>query len=551
MRVRTIAAALLFFLTLTPPMIARATTLPERLDAIAARAFSNDEPGGSVIVVQGGKTLLRKSYGMADLELGVTARPEMVYRIGSMTKQFTAVAILQLVQQGKVKLDDPLSKYIPDYPGAAAITVEHLLTHTSGLKNYNDVPSYASTVREDRTPMELVEGIRNEKAAFAPGARFMYSNSGYLLLGIIIEKTSGLKYADYLRTKLFAPLGLKHTAVVDEERVTAGRVTGYDIGPDGTVRNAGYISMTQPYAAGSIESNVDDLARWHELLVAGKVIDKALLDRAWTEFRTKDGRPTGYGYGWNVSEDAGVRFVAHGGTMTGFVSYGVLVPERELFVGVLHNALGSECDPEYTAMRLALEALGQSWSATPIPMADKVKAQFAGIYDFAGVKRIVRFEEGRLSVQRDGGPEVTLVPVAKDEFVFDKAFGRLKFKMGSAGAIESLVFLTRGQPEQTGKRVADPPAARHVVSLTGEKLDRLVGDYELEPGFRFTITHEGRRLFMQATGQGPAEAFATSETRFFFRVADAQIEFTIGDDGRASALTLFQGGRVMPARRVE
>jgi hypothetical protein len=237
--------------------------------------------------------------------------------------------------------------------------------------------------------------------------------------------------------------------------------------------------------------------------------------------------------------------------MTGFVSYGVLVPEKKLFVAVLHNALGSESDPEYTAMRLALEALGQSWSATTVAMADKDKARFTGVYDFDGVKRTVRLEEGRLSVQREGGPEVRLLPVTKDEFVLDKAFGRLKFKTGSSGAIESLVFVTRGQPDQMGKRVADAPAARHVLVLTQDKLDRLLGVYELEPRFRFTITREGTRLFMQATGQGPAEAFALSETQFFFRVADARIEFTIGDDGRASALTLFQGGRMMPARRVE
>jgi CubicO group peptidase (beta-lactamase class C family) len=547
---RTTATALLVFLVLSSPTVARAATLPERLDAIAAEAFSKDGPGGSVIVVQGGKVLLRKSYGMADLELGVPARPEMVYRIGSMTKQFTAVAILQLVQEGKVRLEDPLSKYVPEYPGAQAITVEHLLTHTSGLKSYNDVPSYANSVREDRTPMQMVEGIRAEKAAFAPGERWMYSNSGYLFLGIIIEKASGMKYADYLRAKLFDPLGLKHTSVDDEDRVTAGRVKGYDIGPDGAVRNAGYISMTQPYAAGSIESNVDDLARWSNLLVAGKVIDRAILDRAWANFRAKDGKPTGYGYGWYVSDEAGSRFVSHGGKMTGFVSYGVLVPERKLFVAVLHNALGSESDPEYTAMRLALEALGQSWSATPVAMSDKAKTRFTGIYDFDGVKRVVRFEDGRLSVQREGGPEVTLVPVAKDEFALDKAFGRVKFMAGSSGAIETLVFLARGQPEQKGKRAGDAPAARHAITLTQEELDRLTGDYELEPGFQFRLTREGRRLFMQATGQGPAEAFATSETRFFFRVADAQIEFTIGDDGRASVLTLFQGGQVLPAKRV-
>ena len=184
-------------------------------------------------------------------------------------------------------------------------------------------------------------------------------------------------------------------------------------------------------------------------------------------------------------------------------------------------------------------------------MSDDAKKQFAGIYDFDGVKRMVRFEGGTLSAQQEGGPEFTLIPVAKDEFVYDKAFSRLKFRMASAGAIESVVFISRGRPTQTGKRVADAPAARNVITLTEEKLDRLLGVYQLEPGFQLTVMREGTRLFMQATGQGSAEAFAESETRFFFKVADARIEFTIGESGGASMLTLFQGGSAMPAKRVK
>lgn len=550
-RIHAAAAALLMFLTLSPPAMAREATLPEKLDAIAAEAFAKEGPGGTVIVVKDGKTLLRKGYGLADLELGVPAKPEMVFRIASMTKQFTAVAILQLVREGTVKLEDPLSKYVPGYPGAESITVEQLLTHTSGIPSYNDVPGYGNTIREDRTPMQLVEGVREEKAAFAPGEKYLYSNSGYLFLGIIIEKASGMKYADYLQAKLFTPLGLKHTSVQDPDHVTAGRVRGYEIGPDKVLRNAGYISMTQPYAAGSIESNVDDLARWNDLLVAGKVIDKALLDRAWTEAKTRDGTPTGYGYGWKVSDEDGARYLAHGGGITGFVSYGVLIPEKKIFVGMLHNALGSDTDLEYTATRLALEVLGQSWSARPVAMSDDQKKRFTGVYDFGGVKRRVTFEDGKLSAQREGGLPFLLLPVGKDEFVYDKAFSRLQFRRGSSGAIESVVAISRGHPAETGKRVADAPAKRRVITLTEEKLDRTLGIYEIEPGVQFTITRQGSRLFMQATGEGLAEAFAESETRFFFKVVDAQIEFTIGSDGRASMMTLFQGGAAMPAKRVK
>jgi len=550
MRVHAIAA-LLVLIALSPPAMARAAALPEKLDAIAAEAFAKDGPGGSVIVVKDGKTLLRKAYGMADLELGVPAKPEMVFHIASMTKQFTAVAILQLVGQGKVKLDDPLSKYVPGFRGAEAITVEHLLTHTSGIMSYNDVRGYLATIRDDRTPMELVGGIRGEKPNFAPGERYLYSNSGYLFLGIIIEKVSGMKYADYMQANLFTPLGLNHTAVVDPDRITMGRAKGYEIGPDKVLRNAGYISMTQPYAAGSIESNVDDLARWNQLLLEGKAIDKELLDRAWTQSRTKDGTATGYGYGWKVSDEAGLRLVAHGGGITGFVSYGILVPEKKLFVGMLHNALGSETDLEYTSTRLVLEALGQSWSATPVAMSDDVKKEFAGVYDFGGMKRTVRFEDGKLTAQKEGGLPFALVPVAKDEFVYDKAFSRLEFSRGSSGAIESVAFTSRGQPAQAGKRIADAPVERKVITLSAEKLERMVGVYELQPGVQFTITRQGTQLFMQATGEGLAEAFAESETKFFFKVVDARIEFTIGDDGRASVMTLFQGGQSMPAKRVE
>lgn len=550
-RVHAAAAALLVLITLSPPVMAKEVTLSEKLDAIAGEVFAKDGPGGAVIVVQDGKTLLRKGYGMADLELGVPVKPEMVFRIGSMGKQFTAVAILQLVKEGKVKCDDPLSKYVPDFPGAEAITVEQMLTHTSGIRSYNDVPSALIGIREDKTPMQLVDGIRNEKPAFAPGESWMYSNSGYLFLGIIIEKASGMKYADYMQTKLFTPLGLKNTFVEDESQIVAGRVKGYAIGPDNVLRNAGYMNMTFPYAAGSIETNVDDLARWNELLVAGKVIDKELVDRAWTESRTKDGKPTGYGYGWYVSDEDGVHFVVHGGGITGFRSHGVLVPEKRLFVGMLHNALNAGNDLKYTTMRLALEVLGQSWSATPVAMSDGAKSQFTGIYEFDGVKRTVSFEDGKLSAQQEGGPPFVLVPVAKDEFVYDKAFSRLTFRMSSSGAIESVLFISRGQSPQTGKRVADVPAPRKEITLAEEKLDGLLGVYELEPGFRLTITREGTHLFMQATGQGLAEAFAESETKFFFKVVDAQIEFAIGDDGRASVLTLFQGGGAMPAKRVK
>ncbi|HYH44861.1 MAG TPA: serine hydrolase [Thermoanaerobaculia bacterium] len=529
------------------------STLAERLDAVVASQVPADGPGVAVIVVQDGKTLLRKGYGMADLERGVAVEPDMVFRIGSMTKQFTAVALLQLVRDGKVRLDDPLAKYVPDFPGADTVTVEHLLTHTSGIKSYTGVPSFMARLREDMTPAQLVDTVRQEPADFAPGAKFLYNNTGYILLGIIVEKASGLAYGDYLQKHLFTPLGLAHTIVGDENRIVPRRALGYEQGPDGSLRHARYMSMTQPFAAGAIESNVDDLARWNAALLAGQAIDTGLLERAWTDHKTTDGKPAGYGFGWQVSAEDGVRFIEHGGGIMGFVSHGTLVPEKKLFVAVLHNALGTDVDPEWLANLLALEALGRPWNVTPVDLPPGELQCFTGVYDFDGVKRTITLEDGKLFAQREGSEKLALVPVAKNELAYARSFSRISFEIDAAKAIRSATFTARGQATARGTRVAEAPAPRREVTLDPALLDRYSGVYELAPGFQLTVTREGTQLFMQATGQGRAEAFAESETRFFLKVVDAQLVFTPAADpaGKAAVLTLIQGGREMPAKRVD
>lgn len=549
-RFRSLISTAAFLLLVTFPALAKQASLAERLDAIVAANVPAGGPGVAVIVVQDGKTLLRKGYGLADLERNVPIAPEMIFRIGSITKQYTAVAVLQLVKEGKVSLDDPLSKYVPGFPNAENVTVRHLLTHTSGIKSYTDVPSFMQHLREDMTPMQIVETVRNEPADFAPGAKWAYNNSGYIFLGIIIEKAGGMPYAEYMQKKLFAPLGLTHTFVGDETRVVSGRALGYELGPDGKFRHARYISMTQPYAAGAIESNVDDLAKWNELLLSGKVLDPELLKLAWTASKTNDGKPTGYGFGWQVSDEDGVRFIEHGGGIMGFVSHGTLVPEKKLYVAMLHNALGTEVDADWLTNLLVSEALGRPWNTTPIAMSQEELARFTGVYDFDGVKRTVSLEDGKLWAQREGGAKSALVPVAKDRLNYEKSFSSLTFEKNAAGDMTSVTFASRGQATAKGTRVAAAPAPKKEIVLEESLLERYVGVYELQPGFQLTVTREGTHLFLQATGQGRAEAFAESETKFFFKVIDAAIVFTPGADGKASTLTLLQGGREMPAKRV-
>lgn len=531
------------------PSFAKTPPLDQRLDAIVARQVPSDGPGAAVIVVQDGKNLLRKGYGMADLELNVPLEPDMIFRIGSITKQFTAVAVLQLVREGKVSLGDPLSKYVPDFPGADKVTVEQLLNHTSGIKSYTGVPGFMARLREDMTPAQVIDVVRNEAPDFAPGEKWAYNNTGYIFLGIIIEKASGMSYTEYMQREVFTPLGLARTFVGDENMIVPRRAKGYERGPDMGYRHARYISMTQPYAAGAIESTVDDLAKWNRLLLEGKVIDKALLDKAWTGRVLPDGKPTNYGFGWQVARNDELLFVEHGGGIMGFVSHAILVPERNVVVVVLHNALGTDVEPEYIANRLVLEVLGLEWNDTPVEMPEERLRVFTGVYDFDGVKRTITYDEGRLWAQREGGPRFGLVPVGDSQFVYERSFSKISFEREEGKEIAA-VFESRQQPTQKGVRVGDA-ATRRAITLDEAILDRYVGVYELAPGFLFTITREGARLFAQATGQGRAEVYAESETKFFLKVVEAEIEFGEVVDGKAGLLTLRQAGRDMPAKRVD
>jgi CubicO group peptidase (beta-lactamase class C family) len=265
--------------------------LAAALDAELQAVYKTSEPGAAVIVVRDGRTVLRKAYGMASLELGVPMKPEHLFRIGSITKQFTATAILLLAQQGKLSLQDPITKHLPEYPmHSQTITIEHLLTHTSGIRSYTGMPSFWKTMTLDGTVAEMIDTFKDEPLEFDPGSKWRYNNSGYFLLGAIIEKVSGKSYADFVKESIFAPVGMTHTFYGDVEPILPNRAAGYSKQGDAFV-NASYISMKKPYAAGSLLSNVDDLALWDASLYTEKLLTADSKRRAHTAYRLTDAAP--------------------------------------------------------------------------------------------------------------------------------------------------------------------------------------------------------------------------------------------------------------------
>ncbi len=256
---------------------------------------------GTVLVAQDGKVLLDKGYGFANLEWDIPNTPTTKFRLGSLTKQFTAASILLLEERGKLKIEDPVKKYMPDAPAAwDKITIFHLLTHTSGIPNFTGFPDYESTEAIPTTPEKLVARFRDKPLEFEPGTKWNYSNSGYVLLGYLLEKISGQKYSEFVQQNIFTPLGMKDSGYDSNSAVIARRAAGYSRSPNGPV-NAGYVDMTIPFSAGALYSTTEDLLRWEQGLFGGKVLTAASLAKMTTPFKQD------YAFGLGVSTKTGTR----------------------------------------------------------------------------------------------------------------------------------------------------------------------------------------------------------------------------------------------------
>lgn len=555
-RLLATSAACLLLLASTPapavPSVA-ATPTATAIDTLLNGFFLPDRPGAAVIVVKDGRTLFRKAYGMADLELGVPLQPDMVFRLGSITKQFTAAAILMLAEEGKLSLQDPIEKHLAGYPTQGhVITIEHLLTHTSGIQSYTDMPGWmTSRIQSPMTVTELVDGFKKEPMQFAPGERWAYNNSGYILLGAIVEKVSGKTYEAFVKERIFQPLGMTSSYYDRTEPIIPRRTPGYTREGD-QPRNARYLSMTQPYAAGSLASTVDDLARWDGSLYTDKLLKEASLERAWTPYMLKGGKATGYGYGWGVSRLRGRRVIDHGGGIFGFSTFALRLPEERLYVAVLCNSDRPGVQPSYLARKVAALAVGDPFPEPVVVTLDpSILVRYAGVYRIDGGSTwTVAVEAGRLYTQEAGGQRTEAQPASETEFFYDKSLTRLRFVVDASGRAAEMLRYPGGADEpERAPRVADAPAERAVAKVDPALYDAYVGDYELAPGFVLTVTREGDRLMTQATGQQKVEVFPSSETEFFLKVVDAQITFVRGPEGEVDQLVLHQGGRDMPAKK--
>ncbi|WP_210490630.1 serine hydrolase domain-containing protein [Rufibacter aurantiacus] len=375
-------------------------------------------PGMSLAVAKDGKVVFERGYGEADVENGVLAGPETVYKIGSLTRQFTAAMVMRLVEEGRVSLDDPVTQFLPDYlTRGNQVTIRHLLNHTSGIKSFPlKVQENRQRFRQDLSYEEMVQLFGEQPFDFRPGERFAENNMAYYLLNEIISRVTGMPYEDYVNTELLQPLQLNHTAFCEENRLIPNRTRGYEY-QEGKLMNAGYVNMQVAGGAGALCSNLGDLLRWTYLLHSGQVVSPASLRQMMSPTQLANGDTVGYGFGLELNELGGHPQVFQTGSANGFVSALAYYPKDGLTVAVLMNSTTGK--PLEVLKSLARAALGLE--VHDLPLRAKEIGKYQGTYTYrAGQKtRELRVfcEKGQLKAQSLGGKPFRLLYQGNHVFI--------------------------------------------------------------------------------------------------------------------------------------
>ncbi|HJQ25050.1 MAG TPA: serine hydrolase [Blastocatellia bacterium] len=411
--------------------------------AVQVKHFS-----GSVLVARDGQPVVSKGYGMANYELNVANTPQTAFRLGSITKQFTAMAIMMLQERGKLSVSDPICKHLENCPAAwQPITIRHLLTHTSGIPNYTSFPGFfEKNATQPYTAASLVDLFRDKPLDFQPGEKFNYSNSGYHLLGLIIEKVSGAGYATFLRDNIFAPLGLKSTGYDDTRALVANRASGYQWAGKAFV-NAPYLNMTIPYSAGALYSTTEDLLTWDKALYTEKLVSRKSLDEMFTPFR--EAAPgTGYAYGWSIGKKFERQVIEHSGGINGFSTDIVRFPAERVTVIVLSNNQGFEASK--AANDLAAIVFGAPYRVPAerqaIAVAPATLEKYVGQYQIAPSFIItITSEDGRLMAQPTGQAKVELFAESETEFFLKVVDAQVTFVKDAQGQVVRLILHQGGR----------------------------------------------------------------------------------------------------------
>ena len=435
----------ILFLFLLPITLAAQKNYPQLLDQYMQAQTTIRGFSGAVLVMKQNKVLLEKGYGLADREWNISNTTETKYRMGSVTKQFTAACILQLIEAGKLSVTDKLSKFFPDFPKADSVTIHMLLNHTSGIASYTDIKEFMNVAALSLSKDSMISFFKNKPYNFSPGTKWAYNNSGYFLLGCIIEKISGLTYSEYLQKNIFDKLEMKNSGVDKLDSVLAMRARGYSRVGKKTI-NADHISMAWPFSAGVLYSTVGDLYKWDRALYGNKILSKESLQKMFTPGKSN------YGYGVIIDSLEGHPRIWHNGGIPGFSTNFTRFINDDICTVVFSN---NESNTDFVAIALA-DILFDMPVEIPylhkeVKINPAVLDRYVGKY-FAGLMIEVIKKDGKLYRHRDGTPDIELKAESETKFFYgDETDRQLEFEVDAAGKVTKIWFYNSGQKGEMKK----------------------------------------------------------------------------------------------------
>jgi CubicO group peptidase (beta-lactamase class C family) len=546
----------------------------KKIDALMKQYHDYGQFNGSVLVAEKGKIIYEKGFGLANMEWAIPNQPDTKFRIGSLTKQFTAALVLQLVEEGKIKLDGKITDYLTDYRKDTGdkVTIHQLLNHTSGIPSYTNRPGFfAEFSRDPYNITDFVKKFASGDLEYEPGSKYSYNNSGYSLLGAIIEKVTGKSYETVLTERIFKPLGMTNSGYDNHAPLIQKRASGYEKRPSGYV-NAPYLDMSLPYAAGSIYSTVDDLFKWDQALYQDKIVSAENKKLMFTPGLGN------YGYGIRITDQPigktgeKTKVLQHGGGISGFNSLLTRLVDKQqtiilldnvslgLYHGNITNSItgilnGQPVEPPKRSITEALYRIAvEKDVASAVAEYRRLKAQNSPTYDFS---------EGELNIL---GYQLLGMNRTKDAIEIFKL--NVEMFPNSSNPYDSLgeTYLADNQKDlalANYKKAAelDPKnsnALMIVKRLEGKEtnvdsssFDAYVGEYQVTPGLILTISKEGDKLFGQLTGQGKLAVEPVSDAQFTIPEVKANITFEKDAAGKVTGLLLSQGTRTANAPKIK
>ncbi len=447
-----IAMKWIFIILLTGLLLSCSTkdrdNIDLRIENKLSKIFKSNTPGMTLIAVKDGKTVLQQAYGLANVELNVPMEIEMLFKLGSISKQFTVAAILMLEEREELSIEDPISKYFDGLdPALNEVTLRHLLTHTSGIKNYNGLDVWKNEIRNPITPKQQMDMFIHESQWFKAGEKWSYSNSGYNLLAQVVAQVSGQSFESFVEENIFKAAGMKNTLYAKDDAVVSGLVKGYRNDEDG-LKTAEYMSMSHTYGGGDVISCVGDLAKWHQALISGTLINEMSLKKSLTPAELNDGKRAHYGMGWFIEPYRNMINYYHGGGVYGFVTHSMYIPEENLYIAILKN-----CVDPYTKLpthvignMIADEVLGynkeQEADYVEIDLDESIMELYVGTYQFVESpgKRKIELIDGKLHYRRppregDVWSKTAILPLSANEFFTPGKKSTILFNKDNTGKV--------------------------------------------------------------------------------------------------------------------